>query len=193
MMEQIATTVRQYESIAKAKDADYRESVRFLVADPAGAGETEDLQKEVKDQMLANQQLENQLLKIQDTFAKSKNGIGKLAAALYGKLTAQTIAGAKASPLSCALDKKNKNFKTLHVVLRDNFLILFKSATDSAPLEVILVTKPPQACVDERIGRQHCFMVEGHAFCAASEQLKDEWVLALTNPPKWYESSVNQA
>ena len=55
------------------KEEVYRESILFVTKPGEGShAESEELQNKIKEQILKNQQLENQLLKIQDIFSKSK-------------------------------------------------------------------------------------------------------------------------
>ncbi|KAL7717208.1 non-specific serine/threonine protein kinase [Entamoeba marina] len=193
MENDIKATESQYKSVAKAKDDVYRQSVLCLFSKEEKHPESEELQNRIKDQMLQNQQLENQLLKIQDTFSKSKGGIEGLANALYGKLNSQTINGEKAGLLMFSFDKKEKtkSFKSLFVVLKSNFLFLFKSQNESSPLDVLLITKPPQLLPNEKYNKPNCFSVDGHVFSATNEQIRDEWIEVLKNAKKWYESSLN--
>ncbi|EDR24369.1 serine/threonine protein kinase ark1, putative, partial [Entamoeba dispar SAW760] len=132
MEKEIERTETEYKTVAKVKDEVYRESVMSLAKKGNGINhpESEELQNKIKEQMITNQKLENQLLKIQDTFCKSKGGIESLAITLYGKLTSQTINGQKSGNLLCSLDKKEKtkNFKTVYVILKDNFFFLYKSS-----------------------------------------------------------------
>ncbi|ENY60185.1 serine/threonine protein kinase ark1, putative [Entamoeba histolytica HM-1:IMSS-A] len=196
MEKEIERTEMEYKTVAKAKDEVYRESVMCLAKKGNGIihPESEELQNKIKEQMVTNQHLENQLLKIQDTFCKSKGGVESLAITLYGKLTSQTINGQKSGNLACSLDKKEKtkNFKTVYVILKDNFFFLYKSANESSPIQVLLISKPASIVAEEKYGKANAFLVEGYVFVANDLKQRDEWINAIKDLKRWFETSINE-
>lgn len=191
MERRIEETNIQYTSVQKAKDDIYRESVRCLVK-KSDTTENAELQAQIKEQMEVNQRLESQLLKVQDTFCKTKGGVENLATVLYEKLSAQTLNGSMSGQLLVSTDKKEKGkgFKSMFVILKDNFVFIFKSASDSSPVDVLLLTRPASAVDNGRFGKENAFIMEGRAFAATSEQQRDEWLQATRCAKRWFETST---
>ena len=192
---QIKRTETESKTVEKMKEQVYRESILSATkkCKEDDRAENEELQNKIKEQMVKNQQLENQLLKIQDIFSKSKGGIENLASILYGKLSTQSLNGMKQDTLLCSLDKKEKTkgFKSMYVVLKDNFVFLFKSPNENSPIEVLLLTKPAQSVSEEKYGKPFCFIIEGYVFAANTNEQRDDWLKVTKAANKWYEMKTN--
>ena len=86
---------------------------------------------------------------------------------------------------------KGKSFKAGYVVLKDNFIFIYKSQNEVSPIDYFLVIKQAVSAEDDKYGKPNCFVVENHVFSCNDSAMRDDWIESINNNKKWFETSMN--
>lgn len=158
-------------------------------------------QRKQKNQKESSAKLSTELTRLRTNaqhleraFSAQRGGIEQLANTLYGRLTGNTLGGTCATlDYSRSSSGGARKWRPVWVVLRDNFLFIFKKGAVSGPTEILLLdpADPAQEVPPEFVdGRKHCFRVSGRDFAASTSSIASTWVSALQHITPWYESAT---
>jgi len=127
-----------------------------------------------------------QSIKLVEEYFK-REGLDKLATALYGKLSGEVFDG-QHSGLVDLFSVSSKKWKPTWAVLRDNLLFFFKSGAVGKPTEVILVQPDAAPVPEEKVKHPHAFTVSGQTLAAAGDLEMWSWINKLNSANPWYQT-----